>query len=77
MDWATVRSRRQGDAAIYVYGVLVRTVDNYAATPTNSVVRSITGLVDGLRTVRIVVLGEARPTAKGTLISVDGFVVTA
>jgi hypothetical protein len=65
VDWVTVRNRRQRRAAIYVYGVLVRTIDNYAATPTYGVVRSITGLVDGLHTVRIVVLGEADLRRRG------------
>jgi hypothetical protein len=34
-------------------------------------------LVDGLHTVRMVVLSEARPAAKGALVSVDRFVVNA
>jgi hypothetical protein len=31
--------------------------------------------VDGVHTLRIVVLGEGRPAARGTLVSVDGFAV--
>ncbi|MGH2635685.1 MAG: GH25 family lysozyme [Actinomycetota bacterium] len=76
VDWITVRDRRQGRAEIYVDGVLVRTVDNYASTPAFGVVRAVTGLADGVHTLRIVVLGEGRPAARGTLVSVDRLVVT-
>ena len=75
VDWYTYRGRDQGRAGIYVDGLLVRTVDNYAPAPTFDVVRSITGLADGVHTLRIVVLGQARPAATGTLVSVDRFAV--
>lgn len=77
VDWYTVRNRSQGRAAIYVDGALVRTVDNYAAEPTFDVARRISGLADGLHELRILVLGEARPAARGTLVSIDRFVVAA
>jgi GH25 family lysozyme M1 (1,4-beta-N-acetylmuramidase) len=77
VSWTTVRDRRQGRAAIYVDGVLVRTVDNYAATPTYGVVRSVTGLAPGAHVLRVVVLGESRPAAKGTIVSVDAVSVLA
>jgi hypothetical protein len=77
VDWFTVRDRRQGRAEIYVDGALVRTVDNYSATPAYGVARSVTGLAPGPHTVRMIVLGEGRPAAKGTLVSVDRFVVIA
>jgi GH25 family lysozyme M1 (1,4-beta-N-acetylmuramidase) len=71
VEWTTMRDRRQGRAAIYVDGELVRTVDNYAASPAFGVVRSITGLPQGVHELRIVVLGESRRAATGTFVSVD------
>ena len=76
VDWYTFRDRRQGKASVYIDGVLVRTVDNYAANPTFGVGRSFSGLADGVHTLRIVVLGEGRPAARGTLVSIDRLVVT-
>jgi len=75
VTWLTIRRRDQGRADLYVDGLYVRTVDNYAATPAFGVERSITGLADGIHTLRIVVVGEARPAATGALVSVDRFVV--
>lgn len=77
VQWITVRDRRQGRAEVYVDGALVRTVDNYAASPAFGVVRSITGLAAGLHELRIVVLGEGRRAALGTFVSIDGFSVLA
>lgn len=77
VDWYTVRGPRQGRAEIYVDGTLLRTVDNYAEEPTFGVMRSITGLADGVHTLRIVVLGESRPKASGTQVSIDRFVALA
>ena len=74
VDWQTARGRHQGRAQIYVDGVLRKTVDNYAGSP-GVVVRSITGLTLGMHELRIVVLGEARPAADGTQISIDTFTV--
>lgn len=62
-----------GRAEIYLDGPLVRTVDNYAPEPTFGVARSVSGLADGVHTLRIVVLGKARPAANGTLVSIDRF----
>jgi GH25 family lysozyme M1 (1,4-beta-N-acetylmuramidase) len=73
--WITLRGPRQGRAAIYVDGTLERTVDGYARDPAFGVVRSVSGLAEGLHTLRIVVLGEGRPAAEGTLVSVDAFSV--
>ena len=75
VDWVTYRGPDQGRAEVYLDGLLVRTVDNYAATPTFGVVRSFGGLADGMHTLRIVVLGDARPAARGTLISIDRFAI--
>jgi GH25 family lysozyme M1 (1,4-beta-N-acetylmuramidase) len=73
--WTTVRGPDQGRAQILVDGVLVRQVDNYAPRPTPGVARTIAGLADGVHTLRIVVLGEARPAAEAALVSVDRFTV--
>ncbi|HKN80592.1 MAG TPA: GH25 family lysozyme, partial [Actinomycetota bacterium] len=73
IDWLTYRGTDQGRADVYVDGLLVRTVDNYATAPTFDVARSITGLTDGIHTLRIVVLATARPAATGALVSIDRF----
>jgi hypothetical protein len=73
--WTTRRGPDQGRAEIYVDGVLVRRVDNYAPQATPGVERTVTGLVDGVHTFRIVVLGEARPAAEAALVSIDRFSV--
>jgi GH25 family lysozyme M1 (1,4-beta-N-acetylmuramidase) len=75
VEWMTVRGPSQGRAAIYVDGALLRTVDNYAASPTPDVSR-VTGLADGVHTVRIVALGRSRPKAKAALVTIDAFLVT-
>ena len=74
VDWQTARGPHQGRAQIFVDGALRKTVDNYAGNPA-VVVRSITGLTLGMHELRIVVLGEARPAADGTQISIDTFTV--
>lgn len=50
----------------------MRTVDNFAKEPAFAV-RSIGGLEDGVHTIRIVVLGESRPAATRSLVSIDRF----
>jgi lysozyme len=71
VEWTTLRNREQGRAAIYVDGVLVREVDNFATEPLFGVTRSVTGLVEGVHTLEIVVLGESRTRAMGTLVTID------
>ena len=73
IDWFTYRGTDQGRAEVYVDGLLVRTIDNYAPGPTFDVARSITGLPEGVHTLRIVVLATARPAATGALVSIDRF----
>ena len=53
----------------------MRTVDNFATNPMFGVVRSVSGLAEGVHTLRIVVLGKNRLAADGTLVSIDRFVV--
>jgi GH25 family lysozyme M1 (1,4-beta-N-acetylmuramidase) len=71
IEWTTLRDREQGRAAIYVDGLLVREVDNFATTPLFGVTRSVTGLVEGVHTFEIVVLGQSRTRATGTLVTID------
>ena len=73
IEWFTYRGADQGRAEVYVDGRRVRTVDNYAPSPTFDVVRSITGLPEGVHTLRIVVLATARAAATGELVSIDRF----
>jgi GH25 family lysozyme M1 (1,4-beta-N-acetylmuramidase) len=75
--WQTVRGPDQGRAQIFVDGALVKTVDNYAATTTTGVLRSITGLAVGIHELLIVATGEARPASHGTKVSVDRFSILA
>jgi GH25 family lysozyme M1 (1,4-beta-N-acetylmuramidase) len=73
IEWFTYRGADQGRAAVYVDGLRVRTVDNFAPSPTFDVARSVTGLAEGVHTLRIVVLGTAPPAATGELVSIDRF----
>ena len=73
IEWFTYRGTDQGRAEVYVDGLRVRTVDNFAPSSTFDVARSITGLPEGVHTLRIVVLATARPAAKGALVSIDRF----
>ena len=75
VDWMTSRGPDQGRAKVFIDGLEVRTIDNYAAQPAFGVARSFTGLTAGVHTLRIVVLGDARPAADDELVSVDGFSV--
>lgn len=75
VDWVTTRGPDQGRARVSIDGLSVETVDNYAAQPAFGVTRSFDGLAEGVHTLRIVVLGDARPAADDELVSVDGFSV--
>jgi hypothetical protein len=74
VQWHTVSGPDQGRAQIYVDGALVKTVDGYGVA-TTTVLRSITGLALGLHTLRIVVLGVARPAALRANVAIDAFTV--
>jgi hypothetical protein len=58
---------------VFIDGTLVQTVDGYAPASTFGVVRSFTGLADGVHTIRIVVEGTARRAASGARVSIDRF----
>jgi GH25 family lysozyme M1 (1,4-beta-N-acetylmuramidase) len=74
VDWHTVRGPDQGSAQVFVDGSLFETVDNFARQTSVSV-RSIAGLADQVHQLRIVVLGQSRPAATATKVSVGGFTV--
>ena len=74
IDWHTVKGPHQGRAQIYLDGALLKTVDNFANAPV-AAERAIGGLVLGEHQLRIVVLGESRPDARGTQTSIDAFTV--
>jgi hypothetical protein len=73
--WNTVRGPNHGIAQIWVDGRFVRTVDTYARVRTVGIAPRVTGLERGIHTVRIVVLGESREEATGSVVAVDGFSV--
>jgi hypothetical protein len=75
VDWTTSDGPDHGRASVFIDGTLVKTVDGYAPRPVFGVVRSFTGLAEGIHTIRIVALGSARPAASGTSVSVDSFAV--
>jgi GH25 family lysozyme M1 (1,4-beta-N-acetylmuramidase) len=72
--WRTARGPFRGKAELWIDGALLKTVDNFAPAPA-IVTRTIEGLALGTHTLRIVVLGTARPAADGAEIAVDGFSV--
>jgi hypothetical protein len=76
VSWTTVRGPAQGRAQLFIDGALVKAVDNYAQRPAVGVVRTIGDLADGVHELRIVVLGQARPAARGTFVSIDRFSVS-
>jgi hypothetical protein len=76
IDWHTAQGPHQGRAQIYVDGALLKTVDNFASAPATTD-RTIGGLALGLHELRIVVLGQARPAALATQVSIDAFTVIA
>jgi GH25 family lysozyme M1 (1,4-beta-N-acetylmuramidase) len=75
IDWYTVKGPNKGRARVYVDGRLVRTVDNHSAQATFEVRRHVGGLTDAVHFIRILVLGESRRAATGSMVAIDRFVV--
>ncbi|HEX8003335.1 MAG TPA: hypothetical protein VF519_11645 [Mycobacteriales bacterium] len=73
VTWYTVTGRDQGTASVYVDGVRKALVNNYAASTSYQVARTVSGLSNAKHELRIVVNG-ARGAASGTntLVAVDG-----
>ena len=74
LTWVTARGPAMGKAKVYVDGVLKTTVDNYAKRSGWNARRTVTGLSDGVHTVKIVVTGKRRASA-GTMVVVDRWLV--
>jgi hypothetical protein len=74
--WYTVKAVNQGRAAVYIDGVRKATYDDYATTTTYGVKRLVKGLTDALHTFRLVVLGTHHKGGKGTVVTVDRFLVS-
>lgn len=75
ITWLTERATNQGRAAIYVDGVRMLVVDNYAAATSYGVKRTISKLADKVHTVKIVALGTHHKGGKGNQVTTDGFTV--
>jgi hypothetical protein len=74
-DWTTARGPAYGKAAIYVDGVLVKTVDLYKASQQWQYNVTIDGLDYGHHTILIKVLGAKNSHSTGTGVVCDGFVI--
>ena len=73
--WYTMTAADQGKAQVFIDGKLVSTIDNYSSSTKYGVSRTFGSLSNAVHTVRIVVLGQHRSGAKGSLVSIDRFVV--
>ncbi|MGZ4132114.1 MAG: hypothetical protein ACXVWF_03630, partial [Actinomycetota bacterium] len=69
----TVTGPAMGRAAVFVDGVLARTLDLSATTTTVGATRGLTGLTDAVHHVRIVVLGRPGANGTGTGVAIDGW----
>lgn len=77
IDWFTVAGPNRGKAAMYVDGRLIRTVDTYSPTTRYGVRYSVSGLADGLHSLRIVVLWSRNAASRGRFVAVDRWVLRA
>ena len=75
IGWWTSTGRNRGIAKVYVDNVLKATVDNYASATTYNVRRLISGLSDGVHTIRVVVTGTHRSGATGNVVTLDRWTV--
>lgn len=73
VSFITARGKSYGKVAIYVDGVLMKTVDLYRAAQQWQHKISITGLAYGHHNVVIKVLGTKNPASTGTGVVCDGF----
>jgi len=75
IDWITMTGPDQGVADIYVDGVLKLTVDNYSASRTYGVARSLRNMDDVVHTMQIVVKAQRQAASSGKLVAIDRFIV--
>jgi hypothetical protein len=73
--WITLRGPAMGRAEIWVDGTLRRTVDLYAPSAVFGVQRSVSGLADTLHLMTVVVVDRHRPSATGSTVAVDGWII--
>jgi hypothetical protein len=71
------RDASSGHAAIYLDGVLIRTVDLYSSTTRNKVYVYAASLTPGAHTIAIAWTGTKNASSSGTAIAVDGIAVIA
>ncbi|MEA2579343.1 MAG: lysozyme [Actinomycetota bacterium] len=71
----TLRGPGMGMARLVVDGVSVGTVDLYAPTQTYAVQKTVAGLSDGSHVLTLVVAGTHRPSASGSAVAVDGWII--
>src|SRR5205085_2172165 len=74
IDWYSVFSAYGGKAGVYLDGTLIKTADTYKSSTALGRI-SLRGLSDGLHTLRVVALGTRSTASKGTMVTVDRFVV--
>jgi bacillopeptidase F len=74
--WDSVRGQSMGRALVYIDGVFKVSIDNYYGTTQYGYTRAFSGLTDGVHTIKILVLGNHRAGATGSLITIDRWIVT-
>ena len=75
LTWFTEKGVAQGRARVFIDGVRKATYDDYASSTSYGVRHAVTGLTNALHTVRLLVLGTHHKGAKGSLVTVDRFLV--
>ena len=65
-----------GRAVVWVDGSFVKTVDLYATTSGFATVPLVSGLPDGIHTVRVVVLRTHRAASAGDGVALDRWIVS-
>lgn len=77
VKWIGLKSSNQGNADVYVDGVLQTTVDLYAASDQlQQVLYSKTGLSAGSHTIKVVVKGTKNASSSGYYVNLDSFIIT-
>jgi len=77
VSWYGMKAPNRGYADVYIDGVLVSTVDEYAPANTiQSVLYSASGLSAGSHTIKIVQTGAKNPLSTGYYIDLDSFHVS-
>jgi len=74
--WDSVRGQSMGRALVYVDGVFKTSIDDYYGTLQYGYTRAFSGLTDTVHTIKILVLGNHRAGATGSLVTVDRWIVT-